>query len=94
MSWSANPVVVSGSKYEEEIDAISPNLPEDMELSEQVRHQIDAAHEAAKMVIKTGAVGDPINHDFTIEMNGHANPDHEPVEGWVNDCTTVRVSQK
>jgi hypothetical protein len=52
----------------------------------------DAAKEAAKAVIASGAVGDA-SKGFNIGLSGHGNEDHEPRAGWSNDVITINVSQ-
>lgn len=55
--------------------------------------QMARAREAAGLLVHSDVVADS-GRDVTVTMNGHANPDHAPREGWVNDSITVTVTQK
>lgn len=65
----------------------------------EVDAQIRAARAAAAAVIDSGTVGQDANvpqgrKDFAISISGHANPGHEPAQGWANDCINISISQK
>lgn len=62
--------------------------------SQDVLEAVKKAAEIAVMLVGSGTVGSPDNrHDFAISMSGHANPDHEPAQGWANDFVSVSVYQ-
>ncbi len=87
MSWSGN-----GQASEHGIAVTSMTFsPSYGEADEQVKEQMNAAADAATKIISSGAVG---TGEFDVNVSGHANPDHEPAEGWSNDCVTVSVSQR
>jgi len=54
--------------------------------------QVEAAREAAKAIMRSGAVGGESTL-FRVTASGHSNPGHVPREGWANDCITLTVSQ-
>ena len=87
MSWSVNGLVpnesfgLSGLKE----DALRQN-PE-------CGDQFDAVASAAQSIIDSGTVGAQ-GKQFHVSMSGHANPNHEPREGWANDAVTIQISQK
>lgn len=55
--------------------------------------QFRYARSAVLALIDSATVGDPELHTFNVSLAGHANPGHEPAEGWSNDCVSVSVSQ-
>ena len=55
--------------------------------------QFDAAAAAVQSIIDSGVVGGE-GKQFHVSMSGHANPDHEPRDGWANDAVTIQISQK
>jgi hypothetical protein len=63
------------------------------DLSEEGLEQVRQAKVMANSIIVSGAVG---NGDkvYYVNLSGHANPNHEPKEGWANDMITVSVAQK
>lgn len=88
MSWTLSiPTKTPREQFDAAIDAATATGNEDVltERDEQVR----VAKEAAKSVVAEGAVGfDTIN----CSINGHANPEHKPREGWANDTITINLS--
>lgn len=89
MSWSG-----SGTASEHGIAVTSLKLTTPYnEADEHVREQMNVAADAATKIIASGAIGGA-GKEFYVNVSGHANPDHEPAEGWSNDALTVSVSQK
>lgn len=86
MSWSASVTNIS-------IDEIDSIVSFPAELSEEAKEQFEAAKEHAKALAESGVVGDVENHRFNVNLAGHANPGHEPAEGWANDGIAVNVAQ-
>lgn len=86
MSWTATATNVAADK----IDEITSPMPG---LSDESLAQLAAAKLVATELVHTGRVGDPNRHTFNVTLSGHANPGHEPVHGWSNDCIAVTVSQ-
>lgn len=60
---------------------------------EDARDQYEAARVAALDLIASGAVGG-VGEDYNVSISGHANPEHEPRDGYANDCIAINVSQK
>ena len=86
MSWSIN--------YDslEDFDNNKPSfssLPE--EKTVEMESAITVAQIAAKVIIRSGAVG---SGNFAVYLSGHTNPNNRPQDGWGNDCITVSVTQK
>lgn len=88
MSWSTYIGPTAAKDVKASLD-VAP-LPEGV--SDQVQEQVAVAKKAALAIVKSGAVGGTDKH-FNVSLSGHANPDHEPAEGWANDCITVSVAQ-
>lgn len=89
MSWQVTPIEPStGANIDAAIEVAQlwgTSAPEHQQ-------QLDAAKWAAKAMIASGALGNPGDGRlFIVSLNGHANPDHEPVPGWANDAITVSV---
>lgn len=61
--------------------------------SDEAKAQLVVARKAAKLVLNTGKVGKGRGKDFSVSLSGHANPGHEPKEGWANDTISVVVTQ-
>lgn len=56
------------------------------------KDQISIARQVVNEIIISQAVG--IGKDYTINISGHGNPEHEPVEGMSNDWLSVTINQK
>ena len=93
MSWSCSVPATPGPQFAEAVEAAPVNgFSDNAELAPQVREQVALAKQIAKDVFVSGAVGVP-ERAYRATLNGHANPAHEPVDGYVNDCITVTVNQ-
>lgn len=55
--------------------------------------QLQEARAAAESIITSRCVADE-SKDVMVTLFGHANAQHEPAQGWANDCVTVTVTQK
>lgn len=55
--------------------------------------QYARARQAAEHIIQSGCVGGG-GKDYRVYLQGHANPDHEPLKGWANDGVTITITQK
>jgi len=78
------------------------NLQEDGELvlafeSGLGTKEADMQHDAALMafanVLDFGALGDFYKYTYTLTLSGHANPGHEPTDGWANDQLSMVIAQ-
>lgn len=56
----------------------------------EVKGQVATALNVVEAIVESGAIGSPAN--LSVNISGHANPDHQPREGWSNDTITVAVS--
>lgn len=56
-------------------------------------YQFGHASEAAAEIIDSGVLGDPDKYRFNVSLVGHANPNHEPRDGWANDSISISISQ-
>lgn len=92
MSWS----VTYGSKAEFYADNPNHASRSDPtpEIQIAINEQVAQGRHIAKEIIESGVVGDHKEHDFTVNLYGHANAKHQPAQGWANDTVTVTVSQK
>lgn len=50
---------------------------------------VQVALQAAKDLIDSGQFG---SGDFSVNIGGHAEPDHKQREGWADDCVSIYVS--
>jgi hypothetical protein len=87
MSWSESLSNVSL----DEIEGTPPNaytstVPEHLD-------QFAKAKTVAQDIILSGVLGDPATKRFNVNIGGHGNPNHEPAQGWVNDCISISISQ-
>ena len=55
--------------------------------------QFQGALAAAIELISSGAIGDPEEFKFNLNLSGHGNDGHIPSQSWTNDFTTIQVSQ-
>jgi hypothetical protein len=88
MSWSRN--------YNSSKDFLldKPSFPPPTDHDEpHVREQIDAAREAARALIASGAIGKK-GIEFSVNLSGHANPEHKPAPNYANDTVTINIYQK
>jgi hypothetical protein len=58
-----------------------------------MEEQLDAAKRGALAMLRTGSVGAMDTGVFAGTLSGHANPEHQPTEGWANDCVSVYLYQ-
>ncbi len=92
MSWSSAPIEPSdiGHIY----TAIDEAQLQSGANPATVEHeaQFAAAKQAARQLIFLNACG-PADDGrvFIVSMNGHANPDYQPVPGWANEMVNVSV---
>lgn len=99
MSWQANVLIPAGSSPAE-----VQRLLDDMKcyrgtLAEgETEEQFKEAKTVARNLLYSGAFGPkPLEGGeiaYLISLNGHANPNHQPVEGFSGDFVTITVSQR
>ena len=88
MSWS-----VSGSFIGSEIKAGLAKLREAaLQQNPEGGDQFDAVAAAVEAIIASGSLGGA-EKTFAVNMHGHGNPNHEPREGWANDCAGLSIAQ-
>lgn len=95
MSWSASfPGPVRKDFLDEDLAVErATSTPGVAEMADDVVEQFAAARAAVKELVGSGAFGDG-SKEFSVQLSGHANPGHEPLEGWSNDCVSVHVAQR
>jgi hypothetical protein len=86
MSWSMNGVVHD----EESVDNLKGSTVDSIAVAEQM----EFAKAVVKDAVESGVLGDPRQHHFYVQLNGHANPSHEPAPGWANDTITISITQQ
>ena len=59
---------------------------------EPTNQAFQTAVEAAAAILTSGEVG-PGNGGYTVQMGGHANPNHLPAPPAANDYVTITVTQ-
>lgn len=91
MSWSASFTVRAGQNEPSEDDLALANVNEVPEHLEQFRETLAAAFG----ILLSGVVGDK-SKDYSVTLNGHGNPDHEPDENGVmaNDFVSINIYQR
>jgi len=75
---------------EQVVDDLAATTTSPAELDEAPAQQFAAATQAAIVLVRSGALG---LGRVRVEANGHANPNHEPQEGYSDDFVIVRVVQ-
>lgn len=88
MSWSSSVSKVSRSELQAALEAALVLGNDDVPTERQ--EQVDAARAAALYIARSAAVGDGA---FNVSINGHANPEHKPRDGWSNDYVNVTINQ-
>jgi hypothetical protein len=88
MTWSVNATIV-GNSADDELEGLRTSA---LSQNSECGDQFDAAKDAAYSLMASGAFG-TASKKFQINMVGHANPNHEPREGWATDSVTISVSQ-
>lgn len=84
MSWSAQLEVQQGVIPAE---PVLSNV-----VGEEAEYQYSVALGSALSILGSGAVGSP-DKKYNVALSGHANPGHEPVAGWSNNCITINIYQ-
>lgn len=87
MSWSASVIAVEQLELEAKLSSalqIAANSDAEAEAKEQAHVAIAVAVALAKT---TGSKA------VNVSLSGHANPSHEPREGYSNDFVSVSVTQ-
>ena len=90
MSWS---VYYDGLEQFRKDEPKFPKQNFDAELATEVAAQEAAARAVVEAVVASGAIGGA-GKDYVVALNGHANPGHEPREGWATDFINVAITQK
>lgn len=58
------------------------------EVESAMDEQFEAALNMVRIALLRGVVGEG---NINVTLSGHANPGHQPREGWVNDSVNVSV---
>lgn len=93
MSWNVSLPATPAAEFDAAVDALELPVREHMTpdaYGPEAQAQFAAAKAAAKAIAASGALG---RGPFGCQLNGHANPDHAPREGWANDTMNVSVYQ-
>ncbi len=89
MSWSATTPQPIDKKHIETIVGQPQTSPDDVGAS--YRDHLAAAIEAASIL--ASAVGRD-DDQITVNLSGHANPDHAPCRGWADEFIQISVSAR
>jgi len=91
MSWSFSVIATKESAdaalntaAESEIDNIMRS-----DSGAEMLAQAEQATYAAVRLIKSGCLGDG---PFRISLSGHANPGHQPRDGWADDAISISIA--
>lgn len=90
MSWSKSNIRISRPEDLDKVELTKEDCYNSD--SPEIQEQFRACKEAAKLIITSRSVGGDNKH-FLVNVNGHANKDHEPVSHSANDCGAVYVAQ-
>lgn len=98
MSWSFG-FTVDGTmgSFDSESKAHAKRYHEEQaafgnEVASDVAEQIDAAKDAARLILGSKCVGSG-KKTYNVTLSGHANPNHEPAPGHANDTVTISITQ-
>jgi hypothetical protein len=88
MSWY---VTIPSTRAEDFSEVVaSLTLPEEKP-SPEALEQLAAAKAAVTSMFQSGAYGPLEGISYGGGLSGHANPNHEPREGWSNDTGAVNI---
>lgn len=92
MSWFATATVPKGTD-EKEVAGILNGATLTGQDIEEAKASFRTAGMYAAGIITGGFLGDNANIGFTVQLSGHANPNHVKTGNWVGDCLTIAISQ-
>jgi hypothetical protein len=55
---------------------------------------IEKALDIAIELVQSGVIGGDEDTFFSVNVSGHANPDHKPTVGYANDAVTISINQQ
>jgi hypothetical protein len=97
MSWSAECEIKKGT---EPVDIVHQIQTAEVSGNEDCLTERLAASNAAKLAALTVLISDGSTgmgsvreHGYSVRMNGHVNPNHEPRDGWANDFINISINQ-
>lgn len=93
MSYSFSVTTQPGDDVQEAVEQAADHYRQQYQPEEHAGESIATAAGAVLAVLQSGALGDPDEYGFNVNVNGHANPEHKPAEGWSNDHLTISISQ-
>ena len=94
MSWSIKLEEHYGGDFDTQVDkAIAGWRNDNPAATDDLIEQVVAAGRAAKLIASSGSVGRDEGVRFYGSLQGHANPDHLPRDGWAQDTVGVYVNQ-
>lgn len=91
MSWSFSFQADSADQVNEKGTAAMEVYTEGWDATDEhdiAKEQMETAIECAATI--AGVVG---KRQFQVSLSGHANPNHEPRQGYANEITNVSVSE-
>jgi hypothetical protein len=95
MSWSMERTF-TGSGQGRYLRAADVHLTAELAKAESMntggRDAAAAAWNAAVGLIEAGILGIPDRH-YMVRLNGHVNPNHQPVKNYVNDYVSITISE-
>ena len=92
MSWNFS-VVASKESVDAALNAAAESQVDNIMRSDsgaEMLSQAEQATYAAVALIESGCLGDGT---FTVNLSGHANPGHQPRDGWANDAVSISIAQ-
>jgi len=93
VSWSVSVAPVPRGEFESAVDAAAEDWSNMNQHAEaEAKEQVDKAVELVKAL--ADAVSDTVDRKIGATLSGHANPGHEPRDGYADDSITVNVYQR
>ena len=93
MSYSLNISIEPHQDVQEAVEERADEYRADTKPEEHVSEALANACGAVVALVNSGAYGDPDLHTFSVVLSGHANENHKPAEGWVNDFISIAIHQ-
>jgi len=93
MSWNFSVNGVTNETVDAALNAAAEgelnNIIQQRDGGAEMMAQAEQAIYAAVAIIESGCLGDG---PFLVYLSGHANPSHQPRDGWANDGLTITIT--
>lgn len=93
MSWFATATVPKGTDEKDVPGIISAATLTGQPDVEEANTAFRVAASHAASVVVGGVLGNIKDIGFTVQLSGHANPNHVKAGNWAGDCLTIAITQ-